>query len=435
MRMRNLLTLSALLTIMLALASCNKDKVQDVSEGEPVTITLTLNPAVTRSPLPGDADDNRVSSLRVLIYKFDTGELAFNIPIAYPSDRLEIITGKYDFVFIANEDSDPALAAKLANDADVSNISKLRALSFARSAFDAEKDIPMVTLIEWVDVIADDMIQTPDMPAPVTGTWNVGLERVGIRLKLEITLSQWQYTDWDKKIYINNIPGLAYVLPADNSASIVTAFETFNASLTSGAEPGEITVNSDGTAKVVYNRLILPETFLTSANNTASKGLNLKMEFRDGEDVKTAKICAADDEEDANGNLYGYSVPRNKYLHIKATVKEDAINVQILILDWDLEIMDVPDFGDYRLAVSQRDFDFDPNGTAQTLEIYTNYGEGWYVDSKPSWLHVTPDGGSSGTVSLECDPGNFIAPNRTGQLVIKAGTLSRIINITQKPLS
>ena len=433
MRIRNLLTLSVLLAILLALASCNKDKVQKVSEGEPVTITLELNP-LTRAPLPGDADDNRVSSLRVLIYKSNTGELAFNIPVAVPTPaQLDILTGRYDFVFIANENSDAALAAKLANDADVSTMSQLRALSFARSAFDAGKDIPMVTFIKWVDVVEDYTIQTPDMPAPVAGTWHVGLERVAIRLKLEISLTAWQYTDWDKKIYINNIPSLAYILPGwDNSTSIVTAFETFAASETAGVAPGKITVDTDGTATVVYDRLILPETFLTAANNTASKGMNLKMEFRDGDDIKIAKICAAEDEEDADGNLYGYSLPRNKYLHIKATVKEDAMNVQIRIFDWNLEEMDVPDLGDYRFSANTHDMVFEAAGTSQTLTIYTTYKEGWSVDSKPSWLTITPDEGASGTgtVSIECAANT--GAERSGQLVLQAGTRSWTINITQK---
>jgi hypothetical protein len=205
----------------------------------------------------------------------------------------------YDFVFIANEASDALLADKLAVDDNISTLNKLRGLQFDVTAFDAGKDIPMVTHVPQVRITADDTYQTPDMAAAVTDTWTVPMQRAAVRLQLTITLTPSQYVEWSEagsKISISGRAQGVYLLPGiDNSADQIAEGNPYT------ADPEDISdQDQDNKSRTVtYDRIILPELFLLPANNKVEKVMKLSMTFGTGAAVKTkeamVKVSDPDD--------------------------------------------------------------------------------------------------------------------------------------------
>lgn len=411
------------------LSSCVQDEqfspLDSLNQGQHVTINLDVASALVTDE--GDAADRVVSSLRVLIYHSSNGELVFNIPVDIPTpSRIDIRTGTYDFIFIANEDSDPALKAHLTSvdDADINTLNKLLSLSFERTAFDVAEDIPMVKLIEQVEVSGDNTIRTPEMSAAQTGTWIVSVDRVAIRLKLSVTMTPSQYLEWavSPKITLSHITGKAFVLPGtDNSAFQEATGEEFAASLTAGATPGVIsTPDTDGNVTVTYDRMILPELLLSSANNVESKAMTLSMNF--GGKVKSGLVKAAD------GDAFGYSLPRNTFLKMDATVKEDAIDILAEVLPWGDADMDVIFDGQYTLTVDQTEYYFTSNGEPQPIHISTDYPGGWTVTTTQTWIVMPTQTNNSVGIQTNMD-----TMMQSGTFVISAGNLRKTIHVTKFP--
>lgn len=324
----NILLLSAMMIVFWGCAQDSTPNFLDES-GQPVVILISAESrANTSTEHDGDPADQTISSLRVLVYESANGNLAFNIPIPTISDpiQLNIKTGRYDFVFIANEGSDNALTTQLAAlTPDTDRLSGLYNMSFTASAFAANKDIPMVTHFDNVVIINNEQYQTPDMQTPQTGVWPVLMERLGIRLDITLLITQSQYDRFsmNKKIHFTNIPDRVYLAPViANNGIVVPAGITIPS--------GDITITSIANPTDEYiwevqcNRIILPEnTFFNKTD--ASKALTLTLGF--GTDDIAEGIICLDPGID-------HTLPRNTYFDIDGKVLSTTFTFNTTIQDW-----------------------------------------------------------------------------------------------------
>ena len=421
--------LNILVTMVFTL-SCSVEKTFDEIHPQE-TPTFIMFDVATRGDIPADCN---ITDFRVLIYQYNNGELMWNIPItdALPADHisgtLQITTGTFDFVFIANETGlyNGANLVDLSDNSSIDHISKLNNLTFDRGAFGFHKEIPMVRVFKRVEVANNNKIKTSEMNDYHTGAWDVEMERVAIKLDLKITLTEQQYMDWDQKITINNIPGKAYLFAEKDNSSFAKAFG-YEIDILSGYLSSE-PIGTDYMFITCTKNTLLPELYLTPANNIAQKGMVVEMEF--GGVVKSAVIsCEADN----------YAIPRNTWLTLNATVKEDEITLVAQLLPWSDAGLDDVDFdGQYRFRVDQSEVIFTHLGGSKTIELFTDYPDGWKVESVTSggWIAwpTTAAFGSPNSytpLSITCLQ-NFGSEDRTGFIVIRAGNLRQTIKVIQK---
>ncbi len=365
--------ISRIATILAAAAmtavSCMHDtglSNDEIAEGQPVMITM--DPGLTRAgedPELGDALDRAVTSLRVLIYDSRTGQLVWNftpdeLTAAGLVDGdeegeqeipLSILTGTYDFVFIGNERSgyaaDPTLVNLLANEDNFDTMGELRQLTFGLSAFpicrelDGRTDlIPMVTFIPTVKVMGDNEINSPST-GHVVGTWNVALERAGIRIDIELTLTAEQYTNYlNSKLLLWDPARAAYLLPrSDNMEHDTDGDDNLNynaADILSDVED-ELGEDDEPTGrKIVSGSYLLPERILGAANNKEANAMTIEL-FNSGAQAKGSGKSSPIWYKDGSGDPT-WSFPRNTRLKLAGTVLEDEIVFSdIMVIDWDGE--------------------------------------------------------------------------------------------------
>ncbi len=427
------LTLSVLSTFLFS--CCAKDNARDSHPEEEAPLTIIrFNLAASRA-ITGDLADNNISSLRVLIYDSGSGDLKFNIPFeeiptAGNTATLGIPAGTYDFAFIANEHSDDDLKEQLAStdDYDFDNIAKLGTLSFARSAFDAAKDIPMATLIQEVEVTRNNTVIVQGVS--FTDVWSVTIERIAIRLRITFTIPEGQFEKWraPQSISISGIPDRAYILPDNyNDGNRIVPGEAFAASAIVDTEPGFISeVDSDGNVIVTYDRLILPELMLM-LSGISLEGLTVSMDF--GDNIKSGQVYAPTEYG------YGFSLPRNSFFDMRVTIKQDFLDVIGSILAWEDAPIGDKTLGDhdtqYTLTVDRAEYFFNAHGGTQSAGITTDYPGGWAIESDAiSWDHTLPTVDDNNFTTPEYTTGT--AP-RTGIFTIRAGNLTKTIYITQFP--
>lgn len=432
---------SAWLTLLVLCTSlfpcCVKnDSLKDNHPQSPLAVirfNLSANRAAT-----GDPADNNISSLRILAYDSGDGDLKFNIsfeeiPTAGNTATLSIPVGTYDFAFIANEDSDESLKGQLASADNTSfdNIMELGTLSFARSAFDAGKDIPMATLIEGVEVNADNTVIVPGVDDPVTGVWTVDIERLAIRLRITFMMPEGQFDHWalPQSITISGIPDRAYILTGyDNSGNRIVPGEVFASSTIVDTAPGFISeVDADGNVAVTYDRLILPELHLSLLNNYAANGLTVSMDF--GDTVKLGKVFAPESYG------FGYRLPRNVFLDMKVNIKQDFLDVIGSVLAWEDASLGDKTIGDhngqYTLTVDKTEYFFNSRGGTQSVDITTDHPDGWTIESDAiSWNHTVPTVGDNNFSTPEYTGGTI---PRMGKFTVRAGNLTKTISVTQFP--
>ncbi len=330
--------------------------------GQPVTITM--DPGLTRAGddiHPGDVLDRAVKSLRVLIYNSRTGRLVWNFT---PDDlsegifdgdedgthdmELEILTGTYDFVFIGNERSgyaaDPALGNLLANEDNFDTMAELRQLTFGFSAFPICRDIeetteliPMVTFMPAVKVLGDNEIDSPST-GHITGIWKVALDRVGIRIDIELTLTADQYVNYlDSKFLLWDPARAAYLLPRNDNMEHDTDGDdnlNYDAADILCDVRDELDIDDEPTGrKIVSGSYLLPERILSAVNDKEANAMTIEL-FNSGSEAKgTGKSAALwyEDEDDQPT----WSFPRNTFLKMVGTVLEDKIVFSdITVIDW-----------------------------------------------------------------------------------------------------
>ena len=322
-------------TAVLLLASCVKEQ-DNTQEGQDVVITLD---AGTRSSEPGATADRYINSLRVLGYNSVSGQLSFNEKVDFTGsnatnfqDIINVKTGTFTVVFIANEHADPATSALLnaiGSTSATSNLAHIKGISFSYGAFSATKDIPMVKIKNSVHIKGDNLLSDPEINsgADISTSWNVELERIGIRVDLTLKLTDAQKTAWQSgthngRVYLNNVPVKAYIFPGmDNSDVLLTGNEIFVSP--TAASPAVV----GGLNIFEYTRVILPESIIKESNPATAKTKALTLSLYEGATKRTGII---------NSGIAGYnsSLPRNLWVGVTATVKDDEVDFEIEVSSW-----------------------------------------------------------------------------------------------------
>lgn len=297
--------------IAILLSSCDSD------------VSLTEQDVIievaARSAGDDNAGDDAINSFRVLVYKSDTKRLAYSQYVPDVSSGtypvvLNLKTGEYDFIFIANELSSASASQALSQLSVGGMYSALENISFEESAFDEGKYIPMVTVVESVWVVETNKIKLPGVAGYTTGLWGVELERAGVRIDLTVTMSKEQWELSEKKLYIEKIPENVSLLPgkSQNTTDVVSReLSLLDADVVSGQN-----------VVVHLSRIILPERMFSPAGD-GSKGLTFGVPF--GDVVKKNTINSADND---------YTIPRNTYLKVGLAVQNFEFSWSTTVHDW-----------------------------------------------------------------------------------------------------
>ena len=324
-------------TAVLLLASCIREGEITPQQDEQAAIITLGAGSRAAGDASGTAEDYYINSLRILGYRTSDGTLAFNkVALAAPGDgiypvekRVQVLTGNFTIILIANEHEDAALSTSLSgiNPSTNNTLSYLRTLSFSHTAFDKTKDIPMVAICENIVILEDDKLVDPTQNSgnPIA-EWPVSLTRLGVRVDVKLKLTDAQMAAWQtpvasaNKVYFNNVPTKAYIFPnIDNSDAFVTADIKF-ATLTTAtpAKEGDLNVFE-------YQRVILPES--SSPNLTEAQALTMKI-MEDASPRTGALVSGV--------GTNGYTIPRNHYLDVTATVPISGVMMTLdtTIAEW-----------------------------------------------------------------------------------------------------
>ena len=449
--------------MMALMVACIKTPVTTSCEtGKPVNIAVgtTMESPVSRTYhdpgefYDGSPEDRVISSFRMLIYDAATGKVKWNILTTNPTAppyKVNLLTGNYHFVFLANETSDATLAGLLAAIAPANNddILYLDGLTIDGSAFASDRDIPMVTRINHVEVKGDNKVKTPAMSADNVGTWSVAMTRVGIRISVELTLTPNQYDNqWKKStgggvISLGNIPEACCLMSGNTHPANPTGdWEEFEATLSGTASPGYILApNTPGnpTANYIvrYDRIILPE-LLFDPTGTAGNALQLSLFFDHelGAKRHTAILAIPNPIFSAAG----YTLPRNTWLHTDAVIDDIAgLQIATRVVPWNHSNLNfIFDIENY-LRVNKTSFLFPYTAGNDTLKIETTLAGGWTIvnNSASAWLTPSPGaadtspGVTASTVTLTAAANNTSSP-RSGTFTVKAGDMEKTITVTQQ---
>lgn len=377
--------------------ACIKDHIEPlhggIAEGEPVSIVLSTftmgdaaDNAATRGTVSGTDDerDSQFSSLRVMI--FHTGSvLAYNKVVDLQQDgnpfTIAMTTGTYDFVFVANEDSDTALTARLNAYTATSGktIGSIYGESFSSAVFRNDYTIPMTKVLKNVRVTANDLgvgtviegSQTYTSPA----SWPVKLERAAIRIDLILKTDNAMAATNFSALQLTNVPDKVFLFDTDGSTinynvTGAGSFETTSplaayrsiagtdgdvyASYTPAGsdDPGidytlTETSASLGFVKAAdnnyywYKRIILPSSMFTPASKEANA-------------VKLTAVANGRPLSATLGKSGVFTAPRNQRYTLRGTLVPDMpISFTVEVTPWGQErsvslpfkIPEIPDAG------------------------------------------------------------------------------------------
>jgi hypothetical protein len=388
------------------------------------------------SPAVGKAQDSRVSHLRILVYSSSTGRLVKNLeftdvtPAKMPL-RADVLTGLYDFVFVVNSVGRPAasgLNAAMAVDANVDHISKLRRLTFDAQAHHLvqDGDIPMVEWVSGVEVKDDNLVRLPGAAADLSGAWPVTVTRAAVRLSMEITLTKTQYSDWKSgggKVTIGDVPGSVGVMPGyENGTGRLSG--DYVCDVTDPLLFADADESASETTTVYYDRIILPELLFSDIDD---EDMAMELGMTIAGNTKKGKISAP------ASTGYGYTLPRNTWLHLSVTIKADELQITPRVRVWNgIEMEDVTVDGDYELEVDRSVLAYLQGGGTQQLGIRTNHPDGWAIPplSAPFAANFSPASEDDGdetqsAVTATVPTANPDAAPRYAYYLVSAGPVLR----------
>ncbi len=441
--------------LSILLCTCNScmeeqliGKTEDMAESTPVQISLA---SASRIALADDAKaylDYQVATLRILGYTTQSGRLAFNRLVTPTSDssntaaaanpdiewmaQAEIVTGDFTIIFIANDHLDSDLEAILNDDSKVAALTDLQELTVSHSALLWDEEIPMFARYENVKVLGDNTLNVDG--TAITGYWPVEIKRLAVRLDLTLTLTYAQAQMWENAagllnpaaylLYVDNVPAEQYLFPeADNSGVARTsrAYEGRWGNSGYPNYPGRIEQDtSDNSYTVTFPRILLPESWFTDKNNEAN-AVEIRIGLSENGTDKTISSRIGYDLA-----LPDYTLPRNTYLTVTATVVEmeetEELGLHVSIHDWDDGDVDEMT-GNRELKVSAVKAEIIQPDEAVRIWFWTDQPE---VSVSPT----TVEGKNTDDIFYDLtgsSPGNFYFDSSTGE-----GWLD-IITDTNKP--
>lgn len=343
-----------LLLAAIAFASCSKEGTGDgeYEQAQAVSVRIGLNNM--KSLTEGTTEDREIKSLRILMFNRKDGKLAFNefFPQSHFDDpkeqeiEIEILTGKYDFIFIANEILDTDNVTNPENGHDIlhalrietDRVSAITDLTFNESVF--TNYYPMFKEVKDVAVIGDNAIKIGD-ETTITGVWEVKLTRIGIKVSFNIKLTQAQYELFYPSagekgtVKLSNIPKHSYLFP-EKYNDFASGEDYRSRTITYTVDTETIYPDDDKIVATLHaERIVLPETIF-STKTDKSKGVVLAMTYPNGM-MRSATIGF-----DISSGTPDYTIPRNTYIGVTATVADRIILTNVTVNSWDTENIDLP---------------------------------------------------------------------------------------------
>lgn len=344
---RNIKALPILFLLGMALFSCTKEgSYPAAGEGEPATIVLST--FGTRAQFDGTEEepDDAFSSLRVMIFR-KGATLAYNEVVDLTQGNpftIEMTTGDYDFVFIANEDSDTETRpggktlTQILNDYTGRSIHDIYGEYFSSSAFRNDYTIPMTRVIKNVRVHANGTVTVGGNASAEPSPWEVAVERAAIRIDLILKATEQRTAENFSAFQLTNVPEKVYFFGEDRNGSTLYnvtgsgSFEGDNPVLPYRSIAGndgdeyridqgaEIFTESDQPIEFVedpttpgtyywYKRIILPSSMFADASD---EDLGIRM---------TSVVSGRPLSAVLGTDLLGYTADRNQHYRLEGTLK------------------------------------------------------------------------------------------------------------------
>ena len=438
----------------------------------------------------GNADDSHIETFRVLIYDHATGELVSlgtrpqNYLFTAPSEtetvdeevrsyyRIDIDTGIYDFVFIANENTlESTLGGNHSTGAAIEDIFSLQALLLSRDAdgtltesngdIHGELNIPMVRVIENVQVVGSDTVKLLDEAGTpeVSSIWDVVMVRAAIRLSFHIKMDKAQYEAWlkyhtgqgtDLSIAIEGIQQGGRLMPGINNHATGNTAPVIEIPVGPKLQnkPGVLTVHDgtgeDGSADIFVDRLIYPELLFSDPEEDNGRALKVSMGFdgRNSIELKTLRLYRPAVED---GDEEEYTMPRNTWLFVDAEVTDSGFDVITRVLPWNNAGLGDLEIRQWNFTVDRSLVVFPAEGGSENIEVFTDHPEGWQADMTEtseiealaglgiSFAPAAPMGETDATT-----PFTLVAEEYTGglesvQFTLKSGNLRKKITVIRLP--
>lgn len=520
-RIHKVLRLTALTALAaFAFSSCIRDNVDKLSpnsgEFKPgMAATLTFDPSFeeheTRADYEtygpagetfpeGNALDSKMTTFRVLIYDHATGNLMktgsqgwnylIDAKTAATPYKINVATGTYDFVFIANEKSLGAASlfgADRSAGAAIDTFAELAALDFSYPAGSNPADItggadpdgnglagsgtagdditiPMVRIYENVQVRGANAVSLDGGATTIASPWACQMVRTAIRISAHLNIAPEEYKAWKTysgtdfpKIFFDGLRDRTHFVPGTPNLGgtsqtaeplgsvgipVVTEEQMTDASIEDQVARGEYGVlqlykngavdNSTSTpdkVEVFIERLIFPELVFSPASAEANS-LRMSMRFDDGAggiDEKAVLLHAV------NTSLAtGYTLPRNSWLWLDGNV-DNELSVTTRVLPWNDGDLEEIDERNYHFTIDREILVFPNTGGTEQVNIFTDHPAGWELDTAtlPSWISsFTPGTGatnSESTVTITASTGG--ATLLEEDIIVKSGNLIKKITV------
>lgn len=315
------------------LAACTHEMEVPV-EATGVPVELRLAPIDTRGGEAGDPRDAAIREFRLIVFRGD-GSVAYNQfteNLATPGENpvsLNMMTGTYDFVFIANEGMGTAaddMHTILANYYGARTLATLFDEAFPSDMFGTSINIPMTHIERNVQVKPGGVVKltgnTNDTPA---NSWTVELVRLGIRLDLTLKASHGLAQHFEA-IELANIPDKTYLFPTKADGTTRTYEGAYEP--TSTRRILKVNLNSSMMSPPagtwIRERIILPASVFADKAD-ASKAVTLLAKMDDRPDL-TGTIGLAEPAD--------YTAPRNNWFKLNGTL-QDYLDFTVSVEPWD----------------------------------------------------------------------------------------------------
>jgi hypothetical protein len=379
-----------------------------------------------------------------------------------PPFSFELLTGKYDFVFVAN---DQGLFGAGGASTNCATLAELKSQLFTRDRVEGSKNIPMVSWfegvevgvgsVEFVDTYGRYDTKVPGKTVKRTGTWDVPMERAAIRLSFGFRMGAEQFEAWKRfhgggtpMLYIDGLRGGEKVFPFDSYADAgngdathnlatqqIPAYDLASATTAEALRMGKLMQNSDGSWEVFFDRLIYPE-HIPADKTSPQTALRAYMNLDYGDELVVKEIGVhrpfAPGAED-------YSLRRNSWVWVKAKIFTD-IDYEVRVVPWGGAGLDPTAFTQWNLTTDRSQFLFRAPAGTSGMEVFTDHPAGWTIDplaAADNWITLSATTGQTGLETLVTvgAGANTTSQVRSATVTLRAGNLSRKIVVTQLPAS
>lgn len=506
--MKNIVRAALLLTVLsLADVSCLLEKEVAKDDGNGIPVALKIN---TRAPGDGSAEDQyfqgrdwRVTELRVLIYEKGVLKYNFSSNDTDPAKRLNvgnldgtngdasqentihILSGTYDFVFIGNEKladnttgTTPNLYTMLQDEANYNTLTKLKALYTGKNLNNGFADAGLDTESIIMSSHYRDVVITSNVKGDVTGvsytdpfdgtaktvaagvSWSVQLERLAIRLRIDLALDAEQQPKFEAGAKANAITVAlhstgTWLLPRDDNSDYIDRSDVYTLSV---PEVTEEKVNETPTGRKIYTYdFIMPEHVLNAEHNADPANYAMKLTATA---LGKSVYLTTGEKRPEDATKIDYSIPRNTFLHVAATVERDKIVLdKVVVVPWN-DVNKNSNIATYSLKVGKDLIKFKSWESAkdggykleELLNVEADHPDGWKIENivyepvydvdnqakkvdattrgyAEGWL--TPVKQNNGTASIKVATNHAPASFRAATFDVVAGNMRKTIRVEQ----